>query len=75
MGMERKVEQEVYEEIKIEPNMVTPLGDQDVEVAGRAVPRRASRSSRCSSQTCGPIAVRGRAASSPCDSHAVPILV
>ena len=37
MGLERKVEQEVYEEIKIEPNMVAPLGDQDVEVAGRAV--------------------------------------
>ena len=37
MGMERKVEQEVYEEIKIEPNMVAPLGDQDVEVAGRVV--------------------------------------
>ena len=36
---------------------------------------KATRSSRCSSQTCGPIAVRGRAASSPCDFHAVPILV
>ena len=36
MGMERKLEQEVYEEIKIEPSVVAPLGDQDVEVAGRA---------------------------------------
>ena len=37
MGTERKVEQEVYEEIKMEPIKVAPLGDQDVEVAGRAV--------------------------------------
>ena len=37
MGMERKVEQEVHEEIKIEPSVVAPLGDQNVEVAGRAV--------------------------------------
>ena len=37
MSMDKKLEQEVCEEIKIEPNMVAPLGDQDVEVAGRAV--------------------------------------
>ena len=37
MGMERKVEQEVCEEIKIEPTVNAPLGDHDVEVAGRAV--------------------------------------